>query len=63
MIEVTRMDGRPMVVNADLIRYVEETPDTLISLTSGDRFMVKERMDEVVRRAISYARAIRTLIR
>jgi flagellar protein FlbD len=52
-----------MVVNADLIRYVEETPDTLISLTSGDRFMVKERMDEVVRRAISYARAIRTLIR
>ncbi len=60
MIQVTRLNGKPIVVNAELIRFVEQTPDTLITLTSGDKLLVKEPMDEVVRRAIEYARSIRT---
>jgi flagellar protein FlbD len=60
MIQVTRLNGKPIVVNAELIRFVEQTPDTLITLTSGDKLLVKEPMDEVVKRAIEYARTIRT---
>jgi flagellar protein FlbD len=60
MIQVTRLNGRPIIVNAELIRFVEQTPDTLITLISGDKLLVKEPMEEVVRRAIEYARSIRT---
>jgi flagellar protein FlbD len=59
MINVTRLSGRPLIVNAELIRFIEQTPDTLITLTSGDKLLVKEPMEEVVRRAIEYARSIR----
>ena len=60
MIQVTRLNGKMMIVNAELIRFVEQTPDTLITLISGDKLLVKEPMDEVVRRAIEYARSVRT---
>jgi flagellar protein FlbD len=60
MIQVTRLNGKPIVVNAELIRFVEQTPDTLITLIGGDKLLVKEPMDEVVKRAIEYARSIRT---
>jgi flagellar protein FlbD len=54
MIKLTRLDGEPFVLNADLIRYVECRPDTFITLTSGDRIVVAESMDEVVRHAVEY---------
>ncbi|NLE28321.1 MAG: flagellar FlbD family protein [Phycisphaerae bacterium] len=60
MIKVTRLNGKPMIVNAELIRFIEQTPDTLITLISGDKLLVKESMEEVVRRAIEYSRSIRT---
>jgi len=59
MIDVTRLNGKRFVVNAELIRYVESTPDTMITLINGDRFMVKETMEEIVSRAIEYGRQIR----
>jgi len=59
MIRVTRLGGKPIIVNAEQIRYVEETPDTLITLIGGERLMVKEPMEEVVKRAIEYARSVR----
>lgn len=59
MIKVTRLSGKPIVVNAEIIRFVEQTPDTLITLTSGDKLLVQEGMDDVVQRAIEYARTIR----
>lgn len=62
MIVVTRLAGQPLVVNADLIKTVEETPDTMITLVNGDRFMVKESMVEVVRRAIDYGRQVRCFL-
>ncbi|MFA5865094.1 MAG: flagellar FlbD family protein [Phycisphaerae bacterium] len=59
MIQVTRLNGKPMIVNAELIRFIEQTPDTLLTLIGGDKLLVKENMEEVVRRAIEYARTIR----
>ena len=48
MIKVTRINDTELVVNADLIEFVEATPDTIISLTSGKKVMVKESTDEII---------------
>ena len=47
MIEVTRLNGTTVFINSDLIETVEETPDTVISLTTGKKFIVKESRQEV----------------
>lgn len=57
MITLTRLDGEPFVLNAELIRYVERRPDTFVTLTTGERVVVAESMDEVVHRALDYQRA------
>ena len=54
MIKLTRLDGEQFILNADLIRYVESRPDTFITLTSGERLVVSETMDEVLDRAVRY---------
>jgi len=54
MIKVTKLNGNELVVNADLIEFIESTPDTLISLTTGRKIMVLEEMDEVIRLAVGY---------
>lgn len=54
MIKLSRLDGEPFILNADLIRYVESRPDTFITLTSGERLVVAETMDEVLERAVRY---------
>jgi flagellar protein FlbD len=59
MICLTRLNGQQFVVNADKIRYVESTPDTLVCCDTGDKVMVKETLAEVTRRAIEYARMVR----
>jgi flagellar protein FlbD len=60
MIRLTRLNDREFVLNAEQIKTVEETPDTMIMLLSGDQIVVRETMDEVVRRAVEYARMVRT---
>jgi flagellar protein FlbD len=59
MIQLTRLNGQLFVLNAEKIRYVEATPDTLVCCDTGDKLMVKESLQEVMRRAIDYARVIR----
>ena len=59
MITLTRLNGQPFVVNAEKIRYVEQTPDTLVCCDNGEKMMVKETLQEVIRRAIDYARMVR----
>ena len=49
MIKVTRLDNREMVVNADLIEFLESTPETIVSMTTGRKIIVKETVEEVVR--------------
>ena len=60
MITLTRLDKRVIVVNAELIKMIESTPDTIVTLINGDMLIVREDVDEVVRRAIDYARQIRS---
>ncbi len=62
MITVTRLNGKPMVVNAELIRSVEENPDTTITLINGEHLIVKERMQQIVEKAIDYGRHLRRLV-
>ncbi len=60
MITLTRLDKRVIVLNAELIKMLEATPDTIVTLINGDTIIVREPVDEVVRRAIDYARQIRS---
>lgn len=60
MIQLTRLNDRAFVLNAEQIKTVEKTPDTVVTLLNGEQYVVKESLDEVVRRAIEYGRAIRT---
>jgi len=61
MIAVTRLNGKDLVVNADLIRTIEENPDTTLTLVNGDRIIVRESMREVVGLVIEYGRHLRRL--
>lgn len=54
MIRLTRLDGEAFILNADLIRYIEARPDTFVTLTSNERMVVKESMEEVMERAVAY---------
>ena len=54
MIRLTRLNHIPMIVNADLIEHIDMTPDTIITLTSGQKFTVLETAEEVVDRVICF---------
>jgi flagellar protein FlbD len=58
MVKVTKFSGVEVALNADLIETIEATPDTVITLTSGKRMMVKETVEEIVDRVIEYRRRI-----
>ncbi len=62
MISLTRLNGKSFVINAEMIRTVEEMPDTTITLINGDHIIVNESMAEVVSRAVVYGRSLRRLI-
>lgn len=57
MIKVTHLDGEPFLLNAELIRYVEARPDTFITMAPGERVVVRESLDEVLRLCVDYQRA------
>ena len=54
MIQLTRFNGKRVYLNAELIQTVEGTPDTVIQLVNGERILVKESPETVVRRVILY---------
>jgi flagellar protein FlbD len=58
MIQLTRLNHESLVLNSDLIEFIETTPDTVISLTTGQKLTVRESSDEVVRRIVLFRRAI-----
>jgi len=58
MITVTRLNNVSIVVNPDLIAFIEETPDTIITLSNGEKLIVKETVGEVIRRVLNYRRSI-----
>ncbi|MGE5112174.1 MAG: flagellar FlbD family protein [Acidobacteriaceae bacterium] len=58
MIALTRLNNHPLVVNADLIKLVEQAPDTVITLVTGEKLVVRESTEDVVRRVIEFRRQL-----
>jgi flagellar protein FlbD len=58
MIHLTRLNHAALVLNEDLIQHMEATPDTVISLTNGQKIVVAEPIEEVIARVIEFRRAI-----
>jgi flagellar protein FlbD len=54
MIRLTRLGGEPFLLNAELIKFVESRPDTYVTLVDGERVIVAESLEEVLRRAVEY---------
>ncbi len=61
MITVTRLNGEQLVLNADLIKLIEQRPDTIITLVNGDHVVVREQSAEIVERVVEYGRRLRRL--
>ncbi len=62
MIDITRVNGTTLMINADLIESVEETPDTVITLTTGKKIIAKESRQEIKNLVKSYRKDIFTNI-
>lgn len=59
MIQLTRLNQQQLVLNSDLIEHVESTPDTVITLTTGSKFMVRESASEIIRLVVEFRRQTR----
>lgn len=60
MIKVRRLNDKEFVVNSDLILYIEETPDTVITLTTGQKIIVVDTVDDVIGKVVEYKSKINT---
>ncbi|MCZ2079239.1 MAG: flagellar FlbD family protein [Bryobacteraceae bacterium] len=58
MVQLTRLNHLPLVINSDLIEYIEATPDTVITLITGQKIMVLETSNEVVEQIVRFRRRI-----
>ena len=54
MIELTRLNGHPMMLNSDLIKSAEASPDTMLTLINGEKLIVRESLDEIAVRVLEY---------
>ncbi|MBQ6734008.1 MAG: flagellar FlbD family protein [Lachnospiraceae bacterium] len=59
MIELTKMDSRKMLLNEAVIESVEETPDTVVRLTNGNKYIVKEKAKDILEKIFAYQQMIR----
>ncbi len=58
MIKLTRLNSSEIIVNSDLIEFIELTPDTIISLTTGEKILVKEKADEIINKIVEYKKLV-----
>ena len=58
MIQLTRLNNARLALNSDLIKYVEEAPDTVITLLNGEKLVVRETTEQVIERVLEFRRAI-----
>lgn len=58
MIHLTRLNNTKLVINSDLIKFVEQSPDTVITLLSGEKILVQETVDEIVDRVVNFRRQL-----
>jgi flagellar protein FlbD len=62
MIILTKINKAPIAVNSDLIQYIEETPDTIITLINNDKVVVHESMSEIIEKVVHYRRLVNRLV-
>jgi flagellar protein FlbD len=60
MIQLTRLNNKPLMVNSDLIKLVEQAPDTVVTLITGEKIVVRERAGEVLERIVEFRRLVLT---
>ena len=58
MIRLTRLNNTKLAINSDLIKFVENAPDTVITLTTGEKVMVREAIDEIIARVIEFRQSL-----
>ncbi len=58
MVQLTRLNSHPLLLNSDLIKFVEESPDTVITLISGEKVVVRESAERVVEKVIEFRRRL-----
>jgi flagellar protein FlbD len=58
MIQLTRLNHKPLIVNSDLIKFVEQSPDTLVTLITGEKIVVLEHSGEVLARVVAFRRSV-----
>jgi flagellar protein FlbD len=58
MISLTRLNNSSLTVNSDLIKFVEQSPDTVITLVNGEKILVREGVEEVMQRIIEFRRSV-----
>ena len=58
MIKVTRLNHVPLFLNSDLIEHIDMTPDTVITLTTGQKFMLLETADDIIDKIVAFRRSI-----
>jgi flagellar protein FlbD len=58
MIQLTRLNGLPLVINSDLIQLIENTPDTVISLVNGEKIVVRETCEQILERTVQFRRRV-----
>jgi flagellar protein FlbD len=58
MIKVLKTDGNEIIINADLIEQIRETPDTVITMTNGKKILVEDTADEIIDKVINYRQKI-----
>ena len=58
MIQLTRLNNHPLTVNSDLIKFVEQSPDTVITLVTGEKIIVLENAQEVLERVVQFRRSV-----
>ena len=58
MIQLTRLNNHPLAVNSDLIKFVEQAPDTVITLVNGEKIVVRESAQDVLERVVQFRRSV-----
>jgi flagellar protein FlbD len=58
MIQLTRLNNNPLIVNSDLIKFIENAPDTVLTLVTGEKVVVLESSDKVLERIVEFRRSI-----
>jgi flagellar protein FlbD len=58
MIQLTRLNGQPLVVNSDLIKLIEYAPDTVLSLVNGEKIVVRETGEQILDRIVQFRRRV-----